>query len=255
MLISDRQVEQFRDEGYFVTEPMWEQDQIKRVSDEIDRLLDQNMRATDADPMASDKDRELARLRPFIGHAHMDSDELCEFIKSPIYLEACAKLIGPDADLFYNQIVVKAAEKGLAFGWHQDSGYQQTEPLAYITCWTAITRAHVENGGIWLIPGSHKRGLMTHKRNEKDSSKDADIQDDAGAIPIELERGQVAIFSSLTLHKSGPNRSSDVRKSYVVQYHVPGLINKRTGKTWGDCYPVLRDGERVNVTVPEPVTG
>ena len=92
-------------------------------------------------------------------------------------------------------------------------------------------------------------------RNEKDSSKDADIQDDAGAIPIELEPGQVAVFSSLTLHKSGPNRSSDVRKSYVVQYHIPGLINKCTGKTWGDCYPVLRDGERVDVAVPEPVTG
>lgn len=255
MLISDRQVEQYGDEGYVVTEPMWDDEQIRGVSDEFDRLHEEHMREADTNPEAGDKDRELARLRPFIGHAHLQSEVLCEFVKSPIYLEACAKLIGPDADLYYNQIVIKAAEQGQSFGWHQDSGYQQTEPLVYLTCWTAISRAFDENGGIWIIPGSHKRGLLKHARNVEGSSTDAEMQDEAGAFPVELVPGQVAIFSSLTLHKSGPNRSSEVRKGYVPQYHVPNVINKRTGKTWGDCYPVLRDGERVDVPVPEPVTG
>ena len=41
-------------------------------------------------------------------------------------------------DRYYNQCVIKPPEKGMSFDWHQDSGYQVTRPLEYITCWTAI---------------------------------------------------------------------------------------------------------------------
>lgn len=241
-LITDKQVAQFHEEGYFVTEPMFSDEKLAAVSEVFDRLHAEAIEAA----KAQDNPRalELATYRPFIGQAHTRSDVLKAFIKEPIYLEACAKFIGKDADLYFNQAVIKPPEKGMSFAWHQDSGYHVTRPLVYITCWTAISRTFVDNGCIWVIPGSHKRGLIEHRRDEADSAMKPLLDNEDGAIPVEMKPGQIAIFSSLMLHKSGPNVSSEVRRGYVPQYHVPNVIG-REGKPWGDLFPVLRDGKPV----------
>jgi ectoine hydroxylase-related dioxygenase (phytanoyl-CoA dioxygenase family) len=240
--VSDQDVAQFRDQGYFVTRPAFDRAALDAVASEFERLWAEDIRAAEATGDA--KSIEMARLRAFIGQAHTKSDVLADFVKSGIYLEACAKLVGADADLYYNQCVIKAPEKGHPFGWHQDSGYTTTIPLEYITCWTAIRPTTLENGCIWLIPGSHKNGVLPHHATDQRST-DADDVDESGAIPVEMDAGQVAIFSSLLLHKSGPNRSKSARFGYVPQYHVPNVVIAATGEKFGDQYPVLRNGKQV----------
>src|SRR5688500_9410719 len=115
-LISDQQVEQFHESGYFVTAPMFEQTQLDEAASEFKRLWAEVIH--EAERSGDPKYVELSHLRPFIGHAHTRSEALAEFIKAPIYLEACAKFIGPDADLYFNQAVIKPPEKGKHFGWH-----------------------------------------------------------------------------------------------------------------------------------------
>lgn len=242
-LITDQQVSQFYELGYFVTEPMWGDAQLAEVSREFDRLHAEAIAA--AEKAGDANGLRLAKLRPFIGQAHTRSEPLKRLIASEIYVEACAKFIGADADLYYNQAVIKPPEEGMSFAWHQDSGYARTIPLEYLTCWTAISRTFVENGCIWVLPKSHKLGLIEHRRDEKGSELVPVSYDESGAIPVEMKPGQVAIFSSLTLHKSGPNTSKEVRKGYVPQYHVPHVVRVDTGKPWGDLYPVLRGGKPV----------
>jgi len=241
-LISPQQLAQFRDVGYFVTEPQWDATMLAAVSAEFDRLHAEAI--AQAETKGDAKALQMARLRPFIGQAHTRSALLAQFVKSPIYVEACRLLLGPDADLYYNQVVIKPPEQGKAFAWHQDSGYVVTEPLEYLTCWTAIGRTFVENGCIWVIPGSHQWGLQPHPFSEELNSLYVEV-DEKDAIPVPMAAGQVAIFSSLTLHKSGPNTSSEIRRGYVPQYHVPTLRNVKSGQSWGDRYPVLRDNQPV----------
>lgn len=242
-LISKKQIEQFHELGYFVTEPMWPVDQLDAVVEEFHRLHREEMARAETDGRDG-KQKENLRLRPFLGGVHKQSPVLERFVKSPIYLEACANFVGPDADLYFNQLVYKPPEKGRYFGWHQDSGYVVTEPLAYITCWTAITRSFLENGCIWVIPGSHKTGLQQHVWSVELHEHQVKV-DESKAIPVPMERGQVAIFSSLTLHKSGPNISSQPRLGYVPQYHSPKVVLKENGHRFGDQYPVLRGGKPV----------
>ena len=214
-LITEQQTAQFDQLGYFVTEPMWSADELGDVCCEFDRLhaeaLDQAVAAGEGETVI-----ERMRYRPFIGQAHLSSPLLREFVMSPIYLEACARLIGPDADLYYNQVVIKPPQKGRSFGWHQDSGYTQTRPLAYITCWTAISRTFIDNGCIWIVPGSHRRGLVEHHYDDDTREHRVDV-DESQAVAVAMQPGQVAIFSSLMLHKSGPNVSNEVRRAYVPQ--------------------------------------
>ena len=102
-----------------------------------------------------------------------------------------------------------------------------------------------------MLPRSHKWGVLEHENEEQNQQVygglRAKCSDYSGAVPVEMKAGQVAIFSSLTLHMSGPNTScSSIRRGYVPQYHVPGVILKKTGKPVGDQFPVLRNGLRVN---------
>jgi phytanoyl-CoA hydroxylase len=72
------------------------------------------------------------------------------------------------------------------------------------------------------------------------------VEDESDAIPVEMQPGQVAVFSSLMLHKSGPNTSGEIRRGFVPQYHHPGAILASSGEPWGDRYPVLRGGRRAS---------
>jgi ectoine hydroxylase-related dioxygenase (phytanoyl-CoA dioxygenase family) len=39
-----------------------------------------------------------------------------------------------------------------------------------------------------------------------------------------LTAGSVAVFSSLTPHRTGPNLTSDTRKTYILQYAPDGAL-------------------------------
>ncbi len=237
-MITAAQREQFDRDGYFVADVQWDEATLAGVRGEFDRLWQEDIRAAEARGLP--KQLELARLRPFIGQVHTRS-RVCEaFCRSEPYLDLCRAFIGPDADLYYNQAVLKPPGKGKSFGWHQDSQYIITDPLEYITCWTPISRATVDNGTIWILPGLHKQGLIPH-----DWSNDANEWqcrcDTAWKVPVVLRPGQVAVFSSLLPHASGPNVSEEVRAAYVVQFHVPGVRHRDKGEPVGDQFPVLRD--------------
>ena len=62
--------------------------------------------------------------------------------------------LGETDYLFNEQYVVKAAEKGLKFGWHQDSGFVGYTHRPYLSCWCAIDDVTVENGTVYLLPYS-----------------------------------------------------------------------------------------------------
>jgi hypothetical protein len=52
----------------------------------------------------------------------------------------------------------------------------------------------------------------------------------------------MAVFSSLTFHKSGPNLSDGTRKAYIIQYSHAGLRNAKTGELMADRIPIARAG-------------
>ncbi len=74
-------------------------------------------------------------------------------------------------------------------------------------------------------------------------------------MPVPARAGSIVVFSSLTPHSTGPNRTGDVRKAYIVQFAPAGaevLRPEPDGSTLripaadeSRQYEVLRGGERV----------
>jgi ectoine hydroxylase-related dioxygenase (phytanoyl-CoA dioxygenase family) len=172
----------------------------------------------------------------------------------PVMADVVHDLIGPDVRLYWDQAVYKLPHNDEAVPWHQDNGYVYVEPQDYLTCWVPLIDATVDNGTVWVVPGGHRRGTLAHWHTELgwrclDESTE-------GAVAVEAPAGSIVAFSSLTPHRTGPNRTDDVRSAYILQYapdgaHLlegdpaagPGM--RRPCTDAGRQLPLLAGGQRV----------
>jgi ectoine hydroxylase-related dioxygenase (phytanoyl-CoA dioxygenase family) len=115
------------------------------------------------------------------------------------------------------------------------------DPPALVSCWTALDEATEENGCVRMIPGSHRRGVIEHKRGD-DSFLHAQGIDVSQAVPVVLPVGGCSFHHSCTAHGSGPNPTPFRRRGLVTSY-------MRADSTWrGDPqkkphFPLLRGRE------------
>ena len=134
--------------------------------------------------------------------------------------DVCADLIGPDVRLYWDQAVYKKPGTESPFPWHQDNGYAFVEPQQYLTCWVALTDATEDNGCPWVVPGLHRRGTLAHEYSDIGF---VCLRDPARRrAPCPCGPGSIVVFSSLTPHSTGPNRTAAVRKAYIVQFAPAG---------------------------------
>jgi ectoine hydroxylase-related dioxygenase (phytanoyl-CoA dioxygenase family) len=138
-----------------------------------------------------------------------------------------AEVIGPDIILWGAQLFCKPAREGMQVPWHQDGYYWPIRPLANCTAWVALDDCTVENGCLRVIAGSHReRRIFKH---EQDDSENLVLNltvmktelDEARAVDVELQAGQVALLDVYTVHGSNPNRSANRRAAVAIRY-MPG---------------------------------
>jgi phytanoyl-CoA hydroxylase len=135
-------------------------------------------------------------------------------------VEAAASIIGPDVALWWNQFVTKMPDGDAVrgeFTWHQDNGYADVSPGTNVTVWTALDDVTTVNGCVWVVPGSHRSGLLPHNKPRADSWH-LQVPVEGMGIPVELKAGEGVLFSGYTLHRSLANRSQAPRRAVFMQY-------------------------------------
>ena len=186
--------------------------------------------------------------RYFISNQYRLSPRLWQFLYSPLLAEVAQAALGPDVFLFHEQWVVKGAEQGLKFAWHQDSGYvahhdRQTQHRPYLTCWCTLDDVHEANGTVYLLP--HSRGGTSHTIFEhKQEAGTNDLVGYAGSdpgIPIIVPAGSIVAFTSYNFHRSGANTTPKMRRVYLPQYSAEP-IRKPDGALWAQAVPFVKAG-------------
>jgi len=66
---------------------------------------------------------------------------VCEFAQRQEFVDISTTFLGPDVDLYFNQMVYKSPEGNKPFSWHQDDAYGPVDPSPYLTVWMAISDA------------------------------------------------------------------------------------------------------------------
>lgn len=166
------------------------------------------------------------------------SEPVRRFCTAGRHVPAVVQLLGPNVCLTHQQFVTKLPERGESsseIGFHQDNGYGRLEPPLDITVWVALVDTDEHNGCLWLVPGSHRLGLLEHAGSAVNPLlREAAVAERAVALP--LRAGEAVAFSGMTLHRSGPNHSQAARPSLFVRYCDPRVKMVSEGNR-----PVLED--------------
>ena len=171
---------------------------------------------------------------------------LSEYVFSDLMAEICRATIGDTAYLFYDQYVVKAAEKGISFSWHQDSGYLGFFHRPFVTIWAAVDDMTLENGTAFVMPFSTIgiKTLVEHIRDPRSGDK-IGYFGDAPGIPAVVPAGSLVVFTSVSFHRSGPNTTDKMRRAYVTQYSPELIFKPGTQELMHLGVPFLKGGKRL----------
>jgi len=151
--ITEQQKEQYREEGYFILERAICDEHLELLRGECQFFID--LLNSEMDQQGTDVlGLNHRNSRYFIHLRYKEGRRLQEFIYSELMADICRATVGNDAFLFFDQWVVKCAEKGMKFGWHQDSGYVDHECAHYVTCWCPLDDVSEENGTVYVLPYS-----------------------------------------------------------------------------------------------------
>jgi ectoine hydroxylase-related dioxygenase (phytanoyl-CoA dioxygenase family) len=243
--ISEAQREQYREEGYFILPGVIPEADLRMLRAECDRFIERINAEMDAAGVTV-QGLNHRDSRYFIAKRHRESDYLPRFIFSDLIAQICRATLGDEAYLFWEQYVVKCAEVGMKFSWHQDSGYVGHDHRPYVTCWCALDPVSEENGTAYILPFSRAgtRQREEHVRQEGSNDLVGYHGDDRG-IPVVGPAGTIAVFSSVTFHRSGPNRTGQIRRVYLPQYSAEPILKRDGSGLWGFAEPFLKEGEVV----------
>jgi len=130
----------------------------------------------------------------------------------PPVVAALTEVIGPDVKAMQSMLFTKGEGKpGQA--WHQDEYFIPTRDRSLTAAWIALDDATTENGCLWVLPGSHRPGVIYPDRDQEDPRFDCTIEafsfpySDGDAVPVQIAAGSVLLFlSMLALHGDEPAR-------------------------------------------------
>lgn len=217
-VVSEAQLRQFDELGYVVLRDVLPVSLIAEVEAAID-VYEERAEAFLRDQPDGTVFIATAGAITFTVHLAARDATAAAFVEHPTMTAIARDLIGGPSTLYWDQAVYKKPEPDRVFPWHQDNGYAFVEPQQYLTLWVPLTPATADNGCPQIAPGMHRQGTLAH-RVEPWGLCCLDHVDDPHLA--EAAPGDVVAFSSLTPHLTGPNRTQQVRKAYIVQYAHEG---------------------------------
>lgn len=193
--LSIEQLEQFKRDGYILIKKGCSDDLIDAFNRHIYELRSTPLEETPDWARTTEKARFSTRL--FNPHHHDSFSR--QVMKLPLVRGTLAQLMGKEAVCVQSMYFYKEpGSPGQAA--HQDYYYIKNDPMTMVAAWIAMEeQVDVENGCLWVIPGTHKLGLLPHGKVKNldeheewtDETEGIDLR---AQIPVIMEKGDI-LFS------------------------------------------------------------
>lgn len=243
--VSEEARAQYREEGYMILPSAIPESEMAVLRSICDEAVAETDRELERDGKGSSGITHKQQ-RYFISNRHRNTPLLQQYLFNPYMEDLCRATLGENAYLFWEQFVVKGPETGLKFGWHQDSGYIGYDHVPYMSCWLALDDVSEDNGTVFVLPFSRAgtRLRQDHSVEEGTNDKIGYVGTDPG-IPVVGPAGTVAVFTSVTFHRSSANTTPNFRRVYLSQYSGVPILTKDGKHIWGNAEPFIREDRRV----------
>ena len=159
---------------------------------------------------------------------HRNEPVFRDFATQPALLDRIESLIGPDLDCFLSQFIFKLPG-ALGQPWHQDAFYFPFDRGPQVGVWLAVTEATLDNGPLWVLPGSHEEPVHPVVADRREHANFAYVEivdhDMTAAVPVLLQAGDLLLFHSHLMHRSTDNGSKTKRAAMVYHYGEAGTVD------------------------------
>lgn len=223
--VTDEHVRLFHDQGFLVVDDAFT---LKEVDDAIHGLIDlidgknPNFKGVQFEAKAHDmletlpKDKKQDAVRKLARFVEYD-ERLKALSDHPSLLAVVQRLIDGEPEMFQDMALLKPPFIGREKPWHQDNAFFNLPLTATVTgAWIALDEALIENGCMFVIPGSHHRGPVVHFNRRDWQICDTDVAADE-AVAVPLKPGGCLFFHGLIHHGTPPSHSPLRRRA--LQYH------------------------------------
>jgi ectoine hydroxylase-related dioxygenase (phytanoyl-CoA dioxygenase family) len=215
--LTDDETRHFRSEGWVIPRFALPSERTAQMRDALDRLLRDN-------PGVRPEKLVSAHIEGDNGEGVRGSRLFLELAQDPEIVELVSGVIGDDVILWGCHVFCKPATDGYETPWHQDGHYWPIRPLATCTVWVALEHSGVDNGCLRVIPRSHRdRVLHPHLHEDRSdltlNQRMADgAFDDADAVDLELEPGEMSLHDVYMIHGARANTSTKRRTGVALRY-------------------------------------
>ncbi len=253
-------VEEYRERGYAVLRGVFARGEIAELQAAFDRTYAECMRHPKTWRHQNrvvwvNHDVTVGR---FVSGCQWQSwvDPVLDRVRhDPRMLAMLEPLIGDDLKQIINQMHWKVPGTGYTWGMHQDVRSRTPRhcfrelATSYVQTGIAISRHWGGNGAMKIIPGSHLHGDLAIDGGARrfDAARDAAVAerglDPRLAIDVELEPGDVVLWSPFVVHGGGINTTAhDYRPFYINGYVTSAMCDRGQ--------PVFARGRPVPLTIP-----
>ncbi|ANE47088.1 hypothetical protein SY83_13370 [Paenibacillus swuensis] len=232
--LTQNELHLYEEQGYVVLKDFFPKSEMNVMNEEIN-LLEQS--GTLPPPKVSDHEG-------FIFELAMLSDKTRMFASDDRILNVLEDIVYPGISIYSSKLVSKLPYSETVCHWHQDDAYYHKvgESKVRMSIWVPLTDATLENGCIWVVPQSHKLGLQSFQAKDYGTCRLALVEDQVDlspAIPLELEAGNLVLFSAMLWHSSKGNQTDQTRRAFIVSYQEATIL-KGNGRQW----TILRPAEQ-----------
>lgn len=216
----------FRENGFALLADALDADEVAALNADAVRLCRGDYGAigggTDASGLT---DEELLRRYLCIHYPHKVSEIARHALAAPRIVDALTAVIGPNVKAMQSMLFIKSEGKpGQA--WHQDEYFIPTRDRSLTAVWIALDNATIENGCLWVLPGSHRRGVLYPARQQNDPRFDCTTEAydfpyrDQDAVPVQIPAGTAIIFNGYLLHRSLQNSGKHGYRRALANHYM-----------------------------------
>jgi ectoine hydroxylase-related dioxygenase (phytanoyl-CoA dioxygenase family) len=227
-LVSPKQIEKFRRDGFVVVDAMLTESEREKFAAAVDRAVADRKR-TDTRALAEKSLYEQSFTQCI--NLWEDHPDVSPLTFHPKISEAATLLIGvPALRLWHDQALYKDAG-GRYTEPHQDQPYWPMDEIDTLTAWIPFDGSTRENGCMAYVPGSHRVGVKKFI-NIFAAHETVKILEEPkiAAIPpvyVEVPRGSIAFHHGLTVHLAGANNSDRTRRVHTMIYFRDGATRTK----------------------------
>ncbi len=239
--LNQGQRDRYQADGFLVLRGLLGESEIAELRAEAERLL-QRTDLIDSDNIRCrwQNHAETGECRFDCFDPVIDLSAVCESVaRDPRILDAVSALYGEPACLFKDKLIFKPPG-ALGYGMHQDYISWDSFPTSFVTVIVAIDAADADNGATEVFPGCHQQGCLSPRDGMYHELTEDQVDVSRGVV-LDLNPGDIAIFSGYTPHRSAPNRSDQWRRLLYLSYNSMSDGGERREQHYAEFKTWLQD--------------